>query len=173
MPLTCEYLRFYRFFCVDLPTFSVTSKKFLTRLIERRFRARYSLASRALSNASGFCSTNPTHRFDEFFTLCSQFSTILRPRIYCALRFCCGTGLLFVGASAEKCAKNRYFTQIRPRRKKHGTMLDGGGIVQGFSFAIQEIYYIPKQIGLPTGVNSTLEESLLEKHEVCSSNLPL
>ena len=66
MPLTCEYLRFLPgFLCVDLPTFSVTSKKFLTRLIERCFRARYSLASRALSNASGFCSTNPcTHRFN-------------------------------------------------------------------------------------------------------------
>ena len=147
------------FFCEDLPTFSVTSKKFLTRLIERPFpRALFVGALRLKQRlrilfdqplhapfwlyrkgigakvAFLFWSSAPykwTHRFDEFFTLLfPSFLTILRPRIYCALRFY--PGLLFVGASAEKCAKNRYFTQIRPRRKKHGTMLDGGGI--GFQF---------------------------------------
>ena len=172
MPLTCEYLRFLPgFLCVDLPTFSVTSKKFLTRLIERCFRARYSLASRALSNASGFCSTNPcTHRFNctskgigakapflfyvahlirkrtvltSFSPCVSQFSNYIAPQnILRAQILLWKPGFFLSGRQLKKCAKNRYFTQIRPRRKKHGTMLDGGGIVQGFSFAIQAEIYI-------------------------------
>ena len=52
---------------MDLPTFSVTSKKFLTRLIERRFRARHSLARRSEETPSDSVRPTPRMRF------CSKF----------------------------------------------------------------------------------------------------